>query len=158
MKGEIVDGTKSSALDLDEHVVEKAWKALDDGLTVEIVWEALNLTELYIILRMMGHVLLVVEYILLKVRTNPLHLIEQKFVQGTEVIGGFLEEGKYKLWQIFNMYHISKGTVIKVRRQLTIESKKDTGSYGNFILGPDRTSTHPLVPYVTGALTSSYCC
>ena len=78
MNGEIVDGAKDFALDLDEHV-ETVWKALDDGFTVEIVWEALNLIELYITLRIMEHMLLTVEYILLEVRTNPLDLIEQEF-------------------------------------------------------------------------------
>ncbi len=158
MKGEIVNGIKNSVFDLDEHVVEKASEALDDGFTVEIIWEALELIELYIILRIMGHLLLEAEYTLLNVRTNPLHLIEQKFVQAVKIIGGLLEKGKFQLWQIFNMYHISKGTVIKVRRQLTIESKKDTGLYGNFIRESDRTSTNPLVPHVTETLTSSYCC
>lgn len=157
MKGEIVDGTKSFALDRDEHVVETAWKTLDDGLTVEIFCEALNLIELYITLRVMEHLLLIVEYILHEIRTNPLDLIEQEFVQGMNVVGGFFEEGKSRLWQIFNMYHIS-GTGINVRRQLTMDSKKDAGLYGNFIVGSDRTSTYPLVPYITEALTSSYCC
>ena len=158
MKGDFVNGIKNSVFDLDEHVVEKARKALDDGFTVEIIWEALELIELYIILRIMGHLLLEAEYTLLNVRTNPLHLIEQKFVQAVKVIGGLLEKGKFQLWQIFNMYHISKGTVIKVRRQLTIESKKDTGLYGNFIKESDRTSTRPLAPHVTETLTLSYCC
>jgi len=158
MKGEIVNGIKNSVFDLDEHVVEKAFEALDDGFTVEIIWEALELIELYIILRIMGYLLLEAEYILLNVRTTPLHLIEQKFVQAVKVIGGLLEKGKFRLWQIFKMYHISKGTVIKVRRQLTMESKKDTELYGNFIMESDRTSTHPLVPHVTETLTSSYCC
>lgn len=157
MNGEIVDGTKHAALDRNEHAVETAWKALDDGLTVEIVWEALNLIELYITLRMMEHVLLTVEYILLEVRTNPLDLIEQEFGHGMEVIGGFFEEGKSRLWQIFNMYHIS-GKGINVRGHITTDSKKDTGFYGDFIVGPGRISNHPLVPYVTEALTSSYCC
>lgn len=157
MNGEIVDGTKHAALDRDEHAVETVWKALDNGLTVEIVWEALNLIELYITLRMIEHVLLTVEYILLEVRTNPLELIEQEFVQGIKVIGGFFEEGKSRLYQIFNMYRIS-GTGINVRGHITTDSKKDTGFYGDFIVGPGRTSTHPPVPYITEALTSSYCC
>lgn len=50
MKGDIVDRAKDFALDLDEYV-ETVWKALDDGLTVEIVWEALHLIELYFALR-----------------------------------------------------------------------------------------------------------
>ncbi len=155
MKGEIVDGSKDSALDLDEHV-EAVWKALDDGLTVEIVWEALNLIELYFTLRIIGHVLLTVEYTLIEVRTHPLDLIEREFVQIKKVIGGFFEKGKSLLWQVFNMYHIS-GTGINVH-QLTMDSKKDTGLYGDFIMMSDRTSTHCLAPYITEASKSSYCC
>jgi hypothetical protein len=155
MKGEIVNGTKSSAFDLDEHVVEKAWGSLDDGLTVEIVWEALDLIGLYILLRIMQHVLLAVEYISLEVGTSPLNLIEQKFVQNEN---NLLEEGKSRLWQIFNVYHISKGTVIKVYRQLSTESKKDIGLYGNFVIESDSTLNRPLVPHLTETFTSSYCC
>lgn len=156
MKGEIVDGSKDSALDLDEHV-EAVWKALDDGLTVEIVWEALNLIELYFTLRIIGHILLTAEYMLIEIRTDILALIEREFVQLKKVTGDFFEEGKSRLWQIFNMYRIS-GTGINVRGHLTMDSKRDTGSYGDFIVGPDHTSIHPLVPYVTEASKSSYCC
>jgi hypothetical protein len=42
MKRDVVDRTKHLAIDRDEHVVEKVWEALDDGLTVEIVWESLK--------------------------------------------------------------------------------------------------------------------
>jgi len=47
MKGDVVDRTKHLAIDHDEHVVEKVWEALDDGLTVEIVWESLNLIQYF---------------------------------------------------------------------------------------------------------------
>ena len=47
MKGDVVDRTKHLAIDRDEHVVEKVWEALDDGLTVEIVWESLNLIQYF---------------------------------------------------------------------------------------------------------------
>ncbi len=154
MKGEIVDGTKSFALDLNENTVEELLRELDDELAVEIVWEALDLIGYYILLRTMWHVLLAVEYSSLKVRTSPLNMIEQKLVQSESDL---LEEGKSQLWQIFNKYHIS-GTGIKVNRQLRIESKKDTGLYGNFVIESDSTLTRPLVPLITETLTSSYCC
>ena len=156
MKGEIVDGSKDFDFDLDEHV-ETVWKALDDGLTVEIVWEALNLIELYFTLRIIGHILLTVEYMLIEVRTHPLDLIEREFVQLKKVIGGFFEKGKSRLWQVFNMYRIS-GKGINMCEQLTMNSKKDTGLYGNFIMESGRTSPLPLVPYVIGTSKSSYCC
>jgi hypothetical protein len=154
MKGEIVDGTKSPALDLDEHVSEKVLKELDDELAVEIFWEALDLTGFYILLRTMYHVLLALEYVSLKVRTSPLYLIEQKLVQNESDL---LEEGKSRLWQIFNKYHIS-GTGIKMRRQLKMESKKDEELYGNFVIESNSTLNHPMVPHITETLTSSYCC
>ena len=154
MKGEIVDGTKISALDLNENIVGGIWRDLDDELAVEIVWEALDLTGLYILLRTMYHVLFVLEYASLKVRTNPLNPIEQKFIQNENDL---LEERKALLWQIFNKYHIS-GTGIKVQRQLRTESKKDKGLYGNFVIESDSTLTHPMVPYITETLASSYCC
>ncbi len=156
MKGEIVDGEKDLVLDLDEHV-ETLWKALDDGLTVEIVWEALHLIELYFALLIIGHIFLTAKYMFIKTRNNPLELINHEFVQLKKVTGGLFEEGKSRLWQMFKIYHIS-GIGINVRGKLIVDSKKNTGLYGNLIMGPDRTSTHPLVPYVTEALTSSYCC
>jgi len=153
---EIVDGSKDYILDLDEHV-ESVWETLDDGLTVEIIWEALNLIELYFTLRIIGHILLAVEYVLTKARTHPLEPIEREFVQLKKVTGGFFEKGKSRPWQIFNIYNIS-GTGINVHGKLTMDSKKDTGSYGDFIMGSGLTSTHPLVPYVIEASKSSYCC
>ncbi len=156
MKGEIVDRVKDFVLDLDEHV-ETAWKALDDGFTAEIVWEALHLIELYLALRIFGHMLLIAEHMLIKVRTNPLDLIQQESVQGTKVTGDFFGEGKPRLSETFKVRRIS-GKGINVRGKLIMDSKKNTGLYGDLILRPDSTSTHALVPYVTEALTSSYCC
>jgi hypothetical protein len=153
MKGEIVDGTKSSSLNLNENIIEKVWEEFDDELAVEIFWEALDLTGFYILLRAMYHVFFALEYVSLEVRTSPLNLIEQKLVQNESDL---LEEGKSRLWQIFNKYHIS-GTGIKVRRQLRT-NKKDTGLYGNFVIGSDSTLTHSMVPHLTETLTSSYCC
>jgi hypothetical protein len=154
MKGEVIDRTKSSALDLNEKIVKGILRELDDELTVEIVWEALDLTGLYIILRIMYYVLLALEYVSPKVRINPLYLIEQKFIQNGNDL---LEEGKARLWQIINKYHVS-GKVIKMRRQLNTESKKETGLYGNFVTKSHSISIHPMVPYITETITSSYCC
>jgi hypothetical protein len=97
--------------------------------------------------------LLAIEYLSLEVRTSPLNLIEQKLVQNESDL---LEEGKSRLWQIFNKYHIS-GTGIKVHRQLRT-NKKDTGLYGNFVIESDSTLTHPMAPHLTETLTSPYCC
>ncbi|WP_292388690.1 hypothetical protein [Methanosarcina sp. UBA5] len=154
MKGEIVDGTRSSALDLNENIVEEVWRELDDELTVEIFWEALDLTGFYILLRTMYHVLLAVEYVSLEVRTSPLNMIEQKIAQNENDL---LEEGKSRLWQIFNKYHIS-GTGIKMRRQLRTENKKDTELSGNFVIESNSTLTHPMFPDITETITSLYCC
>ncbi len=156
MKGEIVDRAKDFAIDLDEHV-ETAWKALDDGFTVEIAWEALHHIELYYVLRLVEHMLLIAEYMLIEARTNPLDPIEQKSVHLKRVTGGFIEEGKLRTWQVFKMYYIS-GTGINVHRKITMDSTKNAGLYGNLILRPDSTSIHPRIPYITEALTSSYCC
>lgn len=156
MKGEIIDRVKDFALDLDEHV-ETVWKILDDGFSVEIVWEALHLIELYFTLRIIWHMLPTAKYMLIEARTNSLDLIEQESVQGTKVTGGFFEEGKSRLWETFKMRRIS-GTGINVRGKLIMDSEKNKGLYGGLILKPDRTSTHDMVPYVTEALTSSYCC
>jgi hypothetical protein len=156
MEGEIVDRAKDFALDLDEQV-ETIWKVFDNGFTVEIVWEALNLIELYFTLRIIEYILITTEYMFIEARTTPLDLIEQEFVQGKKVTGGFFEDGKSRLWQMFKIDRIS-GTGINVRGKLTMNSTKGAGLYGNFLMGPDRTSNHPLVPYATEALTSSYCC
>jgi methanogenic corrinoid protein MtbC1 len=105
----------------------------------------------------MEHVLLIVESILLEVRTHPIDLIKKGFGQDMKVIGDLFEKGKSRLWQIFNMYHIT-GTGINVYRSLTIDYKKDTELHGNFIMEPECTSVCTLVPHITEALTSSYCC
>ncbi|HIH75470.1 MAG TPA: hypothetical protein HA306_10105 [Methanosarcina sp.] len=156
MKGEIVDGSKDYILDLDEHV-EAVWETLDDGLTIEIIWEALSLIELYFTLRIIGHILLTKEYMLADARTHPLELIEREFVQLKKVTGGFFEKGKDLLWKILNMHRIS-GTGVNMYGQLAMNSKKDTGLYGDFIMKSGSTSTHPRVPYLTEASKSSYCC
>src|SRR5512145_2416420 len=116
MKGEIIDGSKDYIFGLDEHI-EAVWEALDDGLTVEIIWEALNLIELYFTLLIIGHILLAVEYMLTDARTHHLELIEREFVQLKKVTGGFFEKGKSRLWQIFDMHRIS-GTGINMCGQL----------------------------------------
>jgi len=152
MKGEIVDGSKDYIFDLDEHV-EAFWEALDDGLIVEIIWEALNLIELYFTLRIIGHILLAVEYTFTEVRTHPLEPIEREFVQLKNVTAGFFDKEKSRIRLIFNMYRIS-GTGINMYGQLTMDSN-DTRSYGDF---SGRTSTYPLVPYLTEDSKSSYCC
>ncbi len=152
MKGEIVDGSKGYTFDLDEHV-EAFWEALDDGLIVEIIWEALNLIELYFTLRIIGHILLAVEYTFTESRTHPLEPIEREFVQLKNVTGDFFEREKSRIWQVFNMYRISR-TGINMCGQLTMDSN-DAGSYEDFI---GRISNHPLVPYLTEASKSSYCC
>ncbi len=154
MKGEIVDETKSSALDLNENIVEGVWRELENELTVEIFWEALDLTGFHILLHTVYHILLAVEYVSLEVRASPLNLIEQKIIQNEN---NLLEEGKSRLWQIFNKYHIS-GTGIKMRRQLRTENKRYTGLYGNFVTESNSTLTHPMFPDITETLTSSYCC
>jgi hypothetical protein len=162
MKWDIVDRTKSSAIDLCDNsskviwreLDDELWRELDDELAVEIVWEAFDLIGLYILLRTMYHVLLVLEYASLKVRTSHLNLIEQKLIQNENDL---LEERKALIWQIFNKYQIS-GTGINVHRQLRTESKKDKGLYENFVIESDSTLIHPMVPYITETLTSSYCC
>ncbi len=154
MKGEVVDRIKNSAIDLNENITKDVLREFDDELTVEILWEALDLTGFHILLHTMYYLLLAVEYVSLEVRTSPLNLIEQKTVQNGN---NLLEEGKARLWQIFNKYHIS-GKVIKMRRQLNTESKKETGLYGNFVAKSHSTLTHPLVPHITETITSSYCC
>jgi hypothetical protein len=154
MKGEIVDRTTSSALDLNENIIEGLWRELEDELTVEIFWEAIELTGFHILLHTVYHKLLAVESVSLEVRASPLYRIEQKIVKNENDL---LEEGKSRLWQIFNKYHIS-GTGIKMRRQLRTENEKDTGLYGNFATESNSTLTHPMFPDITETLTSSYCC
>jgi hypothetical protein len=152
MKGEIVDGTNSSALDL-ESITEKIWKDFDNEFAIEILWEALDLIGLYIILRTMYHILLAVEYISLEVRTSPVYLIEQKLVQNERSL---VEEGKSRLWQL-NKYHIS-GTCIKVRSHLTMKSKIADRSYRHFFIESVSKSTHCMIPNITKTINYLYCC
>jgi len=154
MKGAIVDGTGNSALDLNENIAEEVWREFEDELTVEIFWEALDLTGFHILLHMVYHILLAVEYVSPEVITSPLDVIEQKISQNENDL---LEEGKSRVWRIFNRYHIS-GTGIKMRGQLRAENRKDPGLYGNFVTESNNTLTHPVFPNITETLTSSYCC
>ena len=112
MKGEIFERAKHIVLDINEHTVKTAWEILNDGLAIEIAWEALNLLELYIILRIVEYILQIVEYLLLEVRTGPIDLIEQRSGQGMRKLGGLLERGKSQLWQIFRIYHILETAVL----------------------------------------------
>ena len=68
MKGEIFKRTKHIVLNIDEHAVEIASEVLDDELAIEIAWEAINLVELYIILRIVEQMLLIAEYMLLELK------------------------------------------------------------------------------------------
>jgi len=154
MKGEIVDGARSSALDPNESIVEGVWRELEDELTVEIFWEALDLTGFHVLLHTVYHILLAVEYLSLEVRASPLNMIERKIAQNENYL---LEEGKSRLRQIFNKYHIS-GTGIKMHGQLRAENVKDTGLYGNFVAESNNILTHLMFPDITETLTSSYCC
>ena len=112
MKGEIFERAKHVVLDINEHTVKTACEILNDGLAIEIAWEALNLLELYIILRIVEYILQIVEYLLLEVRTGPIDLIEQRSGQGMRKLGGLLERGKSQLWQIFRIYHILETAVL----------------------------------------------
>ena len=77
MKGEIFERAKHIVLDINEHTVKTAWEILNDGLAIEIAWEALNLLELYIILRIVEYILQIVQYLLLEVRTGPIILLSK---------------------------------------------------------------------------------
>lgn len=157
MKGEIFERAKHIVLDIYEHTVKTAWEILNDGLAIEIAWEALNLLELYIILRIVEYILQIVEYLLLEVRTGPIDLIEQRSGQGMRKLGVLLERGKSQLWQILRIYHILE-TEINVLKSLIVDSKNHVSTYGNFIMKPDRTSKCPSVSHVIEALSHSYCC
>jgi len=162
MEGEISDGIKYfSALDLKSDTIEQAWDALDDGLTIELIWEAFHLIEVYIALRIIAHILLLVKFSLFEVKTNSFDPNKQKltqegFIQDIKITNGFFEAGKFRPRQIFDMYYISNA--INKRGQNMISLEKDAGLYGDLFRGPDCVSVRPLTPYITETLTSSYCC
>lgn len=162
MKGETSDGIKYfSALDLKSDTIEQAWDALDDGLTIELIWEAFHLIEMYIALRITAHLLLLAKFSLLRVKTSPFSLIKQGltqegFIQDIKTINGLFEAGKYWPRQIFDMYYILD--IINKRGQKIMSLDKDTELYGDFYTSSDCVSIRPLVPYITETLTSSYCC
>jgi len=162
MKGEIFDGKKYfSALDLNSDVIKQTWEILDNGLTIELIWEALHLIEVYFVLRIMSHIMLLAKFSLFGVKTNSFDPNKQKltqegFIQDMKIIKGFFEAGKFRPRQIFDMYYISD--TINKRGQKIMNLKKDIGLYGDFFMGLDYVPTRPPVPYVTETLTSSYCC
>lgn len=162
MKGEIFDGKKYfSARYLDSDVIKQAWEILDNGLTIELIWEALHLIEVYFVLRIMSHILLLAKFSLFGVKTNSFDLNKQGltqegFIQDMKTVNGFFEAGKFRPRQIFDIYYISD--TINKRGQKIMNFEKDAGLYGDFFMGPDCVSIRPLVPYVTETLTSSYCC
>jgi len=161
MKKEIFDGKKHfSARDLDNDVIKQAWEILDNGLTIELIWEALHLIEVYFALKIMSHIMLLAKFSLFGVKTNSFdpnkqRLTQEGFIQDMK-IKGFFEAGKSQPRQIFDIYYISD--TINKRGQKIMNLKKDAGLYGDFFMGLDYVPTRPLVPYVTETLTSSYCC
>jgi hypothetical protein len=157
MKGEIFERTKHIVLNIDEHAVGIASEILDDELVIEIAWEAINLVELYIILRIVEQMLPIAEYILLEVRTNPIHLIEPRYGQVMELIGDFFEKGESQLRQIFREYSILE-TEINVLKSLMTRSMNEISSYTNLFMEPGRISAYPSVSHLIGALPYSYCC
>ena len=157
MKGAIFERTKYIVLNIDEHAVGIASEVLDDERTIEIAWEALNLFELYIIMRIVEQMLLVAEYMLLEVRTSPIHLIEPNYGQGMELIGDFFEKGESQLRQIFRAYSILE-TEINVLKSLMTGSMNEISLYNNLFMEPGRTSAYPSVSHLIEALPYSYCC
>jgi hypothetical protein len=157
MKGEIFERAKHVVLNINEHTVKTAWEILNDGLAIEIAWEALNLLELYIILRIMEYMLQVVEYLLLDIRTSSIDLIEQISVPGMKKLDWLLENGKSQTWLIFRIYHMLEAE-INVLKSRIADSKNHMSLNADFIMKPDRTSTYPSVSHVIGSLSHSYCC
>ncbi len=157
MKGEIFERTKHIVLNFDEHAVGIASEVLDDDLVVEIAWEAINLVELYIILRIVEQMLLIAEYMLLEVRISPIHLIEPRYGRGMELIGDFFEKGESQLWQIFREYSILE-TEINVLKSLLTGSMNEISSYNNLFMEPGRKSAYPSVSHLIEALPYSCCC
>ncbi len=157
MKGEIFKRTKHIVLNIDEHAVEIASEVLDDELAIEIAWEAINLVELYIILRIVEQMLLIAEYMLLGVKTNPIYRIEPRYGQGIELIGDLFEKGESQLLQIFRAYSILE-TEINVLKSLMTDSINEISPYNNLFMEPGRTSAYPSVSHLIEALPYSCCC
>ncbi len=157
MKGEIFERTKHIVLNIDVHAVEIASEVLDDERTIEIAWEALNLFELYLILRIVEQMLLIAEYMLLEVRTSPIHLIEPRYGQGMELIGDLFEKGESQLWQIFRAQSILE-TEINELKSLMTGSINEISPYHNLMMEPGRTSAYPSVSHLIKSLPSYCCC
>jgi methanogenic corrinoid protein MtbC1 len=157
MKGEIFERTKHIVLNIDEHAVGIASEVLDDEFVIEIAWEAINLVELYIIMRIVEQMLLIAEYMLLEVRTSPIHLIEPRYGQGMELIGGFFEKGEFQLRQIFREYSIFE-TEINVLKSVMTGSMNEISSYNNLFMEPGRISAYPSVSHLVEALPYACCC
>ncbi len=100
---------------------------------------------------------LVAEYMLLEVRTSPIHLIEPNYGQGMELIGDFFEKGESQLRQILRAYSISE-TEINVLKSLMTSSMNEISSYNILFMEPGRTSAYPSVSHLIEALPYSYCC
>jgi methanogenic corrinoid protein MtbC1 len=157
MKGEIFERTKHIVLNIDEHAVEIASEILDDELAIEIAWEAINLVELYIILRIVEQMLLIAEYMFLEVRTNPIHMIEPRYGQGMGLVGDLFEKGESQLRQIFRAYSILE-TEINVLKSLMTGSMNEISPYNILSMEPGRTSAYPSVSHLIEALPYSCCC
>ncbi len=157
MKGEIFERTKHIVLDIDEHAVEIASEVLDDELAIEIAWEAINLVELYIIMRIVEHMLMIAEYMLLEVKTSPIHLIEPRHGQNMELIVDFFEKGESQLRQIFRAYSVLEAE-INVLKSLMTGSMNEILQYNNLFMEPGRASAYPSVSHLIEALPYTYCC
>lgn len=157
MKGEIFENAKHIVLNIDKQVVEIASEVLDDERTIEIAWEALNLLELYLILRIVEQMLLIAEYMLLEVRTSPIHQIEPRYGQGMKLIDDLFEKGESQLWQIFRAYSILE-TEINVLKSLMTGSINEISPYNNLMMEPGRTSAYPSVSHLIKSLPTCRCC
>ena len=157
MKGEIFERTKRIVLSIDEHAVEIASEVLDDERTIEIAWEALNLLELYIILRIVEQILLITEYMLLEDITSPSHQIGLRYGQGIELIGDLVEKGESKLWQILRLYSILK-TEINVLKSIMTGSMNESSAFNNLMMEPDKTSAYPSISHLIKSLPTCCCC
>ena len=157
MKGEIFERTKRFFLSIDEHAVEIASELLDDERTIEITWEALNLLELYIILRIVEQILLITEYMLLEDITSPSYQIGLRYGQGIELIGDLVEKGESKLWQILRLYSILK-TEINVLKSIMTGSMNESSAFNNLMMEPDKTSAYPSISHLIKSLPTCCCC